>query len=272
MWTPLYNGPTGLAALATKKDYGTYQSIPNTISFTSYRFLMTSKRDVSNFVSYSEVQLFGYAGSATGSPPAPTTGKHLVRFSFRAHLPLTSSLLASALPVQIESVQGLWKTVAGGMSSIATSGTGPGTYVGGQAPDNLFDGRRSTIYTSRGNSSSGSNAIAGLNTGFHVTVAQCQPTLTQFRYATSNLADDYDPSNITVEGSHCSNLASCSSWTLLYQGPSGLETTANRTTYGTTQMIASPQRFENYRFLVTSKRNATQTPYVSYSEVELYGY
>ena len=158
------------------------------------------------------------------------------------------------------------------MSSIATNGSGAGTYPNTQTPDNIFDGKLSTLYTSRGNSSSGSNAIAGLGTGFHVTVAQCQATLNEFRFATGSRATAEDPMNITVEGSHCSSLASCATWTLLYQGPSGLETAINRTTFGAKQMIPVPQRFQNYRFLVTSKRNATQSAYVSYSEVELYGY
>lgn len=163
--------------------------------------------------------------------------------------------------------------MAGSNSYIATeAASGVGTYYTNQGATNLFDGSLSTKYTTRGNSSSGSNAIAGLNTGFHLIIAQCQPTLVQFRIATSNSNLESDPMTMTVEGSNCSNLTSCSSWTLLYNGSTGLDTTTARQTFGMMQTITSPQNFTAYRFLMTSKRNSTSSIFISYSEVELYGY
>jgi hypothetical protein len=170
-------------------------------------------------------------------------------------------------------VQPLWNTVAGGISTIATANSsGVGTYFTGQGPDNLFDDNFNTKYTSRGNSSSGTNAIAGLNTGFYVTVAQCQPTLVQFRFATANNASSVarDPITVTVEGTNCNTLETCTNWTLLYNGTTGLDSFTNRSTYGPFETIPSPQTFTSYRFLITAKRNSSD--YVAYSEVELYGY
>lgn len=179
----------------------------------------------------------------------------------------------SLFTVQSSSVQPLWNTVAGGSSTIAVAGTsGVGTYFTNQGPTNLFDNNTNTKYTSRGNSSSGSNSLAGLNTGFYLTVTQCQPTLVQFRLATasSGSSTSRDPTAMTVEGSNCTTLANCTSWQLLYSGPSGLENVLSRSTYGTFATLSSPQVFVNYRFLITAKRNISD--YVAYSEIELYGY
>ena len=150
--------------------------------------------------------------------------------------------------------------------------TGAGTYFTGHFAKNLFDGKFTTRYTTRGNSSSGTNAIAGLNTGFHVTVAQCQPTLTTFRFATASGASPptRDPLKVTIEGTNCDSLFNCTSWTLLYNGTTGLDTVTNRSSYGSFETIPSPQAFTSYRFLITEKRS--NSDFVTYSEVELYGY
>jgi hypothetical protein len=168
-------------------------------------------------------------------------------------------------------VESLWDTFAGGISTIATeNSTGVGTYYTGQSADNLFDGSTTTAYSSRGNSGT-TSAIAGLNTGFYVTIAQCQSTLVTFRFATtSNQLAARDPIAVTVEGTSCSDLSTCTNWTLLYNGTTGLDNVTNRSTYGPFQSIPSPQSFASYRFLVTAKRNISN--FVSYSEVQLYGY
>ena len=193
-------------------------------------------------------------------------------------LPLiyTLSLLLDSttlFAIQSGSAQPIWNTFAGGMSSLAVNNlTGVGTYYAGQSPDNLFDNKFTTRYTSRGNSSSGINSIAGLNTGFHVTIARCQPTLTVFRFATASngSSTSRDPMAVTVEGTNCDSLFNCTSWTLLYNGTTGLDAVTNRSTYGDFQTIPSPQTFTGYRFLITQKRNTSD--FVAYSEVELYGY
>ena len=179
----------------------------------------------------------------------------------------------SLFTIQTGSAQPLWNTFAGGSSTIAVNNTiGAGTYYSGQSPDNLFDGLFNTKFTSRGNSTSGINAISGLNTGFYVTVAQCQPTLVQFRLATASNGSSTarDPTAMTVEGTNCNNVTICTAWTLIYNGTTGLENVLNRSTYGDFKTIPSPQAFTSYRFLVTAKRSTSD--FVAYSEAQLYGY
>jgi hypothetical protein len=66
-WTLLYNGSSGLENMGNVLDYGEFQSIWNNVTYRSYRFLMTSKRNISSFVSYGGVQLFGYSNqNSTG--------------------------------------------------------------------------------------------------------------------------------------------------------------------------------------------------------------
>ncbi|CAF4268364.1 unnamed protein product, partial [Rotaria magnacalcarata] len=252
-WTLLYTGSTGLDIQVNSSQYGKYQSISNSVIYNSYRFLTTSKRNSSNFISYSEVQLFGYSSQTSSQTSAANS--------------------TSLLVVQSGSVQGIWNTVAGGKSTIATANTsGVGTYPSNQSPDTLFDGNTNTKYLSRGNSSGGINALAGLNTGFYLTIAHCQPTLVKFRFATASngFAPYGDPTAITVEGTNCNTLINCTTWTTIYTGATGLESFVNRSTYGPFQNISLLQTYTSYRFLVTAKRNNSNS--VAYSEVELYGY
>ncbi|CAF3706612.1 unnamed protein product, partial [Rotaria socialis] len=252
-WTLLYFGSIGLEIQVDSLQYGKYQSISNSVIYNNYRFLTTSKRNSSEFISYSEVQLFG-SSSQTSSQ---TSGANAT----------------SLLVVQSGSVQGIWNTVAGGISTIATANaSGVGTYPSNESPDTLFDGNTNTDYISRGNSSGGIDAIAGLNTGFYLTIAHCQPTLVKFRFATASneSSPDCDPTEITVQGSNCNTLISCTTWATIYTGPTGLESVVNRSTYGPFQNISLLQTYTSYRFLVTAKRNDSNA--VAYSEVELYGY
>ncbi len=67
-WTKLYEGVSGLADTANRLTYGDIVGFNNSTNYTSYRVLITSKRDVQNSVQYGEVKLF------TGSPiPEPST-------------------------------------------------------------------------------------------------------------------------------------------------------------------------------------------------------
>ena len=176
----------------------------------------------------------------------------------------------SLFVVQAESIEPLWNINIGGLGTIATeNSTGVGTYVTNNPPSNLFDSTNNTYYTTRGNVSSAANTLAGLYTGFHVIIAQCQPTLVTFRLATGSLAAN-DPSTIALEGTNCNDLLSCTSWTTLYNGVSGLAATSARNTFGDSLSISSPQSFTGYRLSVLSKKGSSA--YVSYSAVEFYGY
>jgi hypothetical protein len=77
-WTLIYSGPTGLADVADRGSDGIYESIDNSNTYKSYRFLVTSKRGPNGqFVSYSEVKLYGRY--IVGTTPSPGKSLH---FSF----------------------------------------------------------------------------------------------------------------------------------------------------------------------------------------------
>ena len=59
-WTQIYAGSSGLDADPGRYTSGNLQWIPsNGIWYCSYRILITTKRDIGNFVHYSELELFG---------------------------------------------------------------------------------------------------------------------------------------------------------------------------------------------------------------------
>ncbi|CAF4303969.1 unnamed protein product, partial [Rotaria sordida] len=61
-WILIYNGSTGIDP-STDPGRGTYvsqQNFSNTIAFSSYRLLVTSKRSNGNSVQYGEAQIMGY--------------------------------------------------------------------------------------------------------------------------------------------------------------------------------------------------------------------
>jgi hypothetical protein len=175
------------------------------------------------------------------------------------------------LDIVSSSIVGLWNTVAGGSSHGAMVGSsGAGTYFTGQLPSNIIDDSLSSRYSSRGNSTSGNNSLAGLNTGFYATVAQCNPVLVGFILGNAYPDSDREPTAVTIEGSNCNDLTTCTTWNLLYSGSSGLDSPLNSLSYGDYRSINNNVSYVNYRFLVTAKRSSSI--FVTYGEVELYGY
>jgi hypothetical protein len=60
-WTLIYSGPSGLATDPGRSACGIPQLfLSNSFWYTSYRFLVTSKRGNDSSTSYSEIQLIGY--------------------------------------------------------------------------------------------------------------------------------------------------------------------------------------------------------------------
>ena len=169
-------------------------------------------------------------------------------------------------------IQAIWNAVAGGNSQNAyESSTGVGTYGMGQSPTGLFDNKPSTTYTSRGNISNSNSPLAGLNTGFYVTVGPCLSVLHGFVFTTYTGSSARDPLDITIEGSgSASNLNLGTSWQLIYSGTSGLFPDPGRRLPGTLQSISFIQSYQSYRILVTSKRSNTSNS-VSYGGVQFYG-
>ena len=56
-WISIYSGLTGLAMDPGRSTFGVKQVFSNSIAYTSYRVLMTSKRGSSNSIQYAEIQL-----------------------------------------------------------------------------------------------------------------------------------------------------------------------------------------------------------------------
>ena len=169
----------------------------------------------------------------------------------------------------MDTAEPLWNTSAGGISTVSAAGTGVGTYVKSEPVTNLFDDDLSTQFSSRGNSTS-VDYIAGLSTGFHATVAQCNAVLIGFRFGCANNSINRDPTVITIEGTNCEDLSTCTNWTQLYNGPSGLSSRTASPMYGQDQAVSNMATFNSYRFLVKNKRGASNL--VSYSEIQLFGY
>ncbi|CAF4740999.1 unnamed protein product [Rotaria socialis] len=59
-WTLIYSGRSGLATDPGRKMSGPIVFFPNSLQYTSYRFLVTASRASDCAVQYSELQLFGY--------------------------------------------------------------------------------------------------------------------------------------------------------------------------------------------------------------------
>lgn len=59
-WTLIYDESCDLYTNVERYTCGDIQYFDNSLQYTNYRFLVTSKRMNSNAVQYSEVKLFGY--------------------------------------------------------------------------------------------------------------------------------------------------------------------------------------------------------------------
>ncbi len=98
--------------------------------------------------------------------------------------------------------------------------------------------------------------------------------LASIRFCAAPSLPERDPMTITIEGSNqpsSSALLLGSSWNLIYNGSSGLNSDPGRTSFGMTQTIPNNVLWYNsYRLLITSKRNISNA--VQYSEVQLFGY
>ncbi|CAF3751493.1 unnamed protein product [Rotaria socialis] len=172
----------------------------------------------------------------------------------------------------------MWNTAAGSNSNLASSGSGIGKYFPGQGPDTVFDKNTSTKYVNFGNCNNTANGspICAQNTGFYLTLKRGASLLVAFRYVTANSYPQRDPLTITIEGSNNNptELTRRSSWTLLYNGSSGISINQTRLTYGSIQWLSQNSTwYASYRFLVNlATNNGTNIPYIQYSEVELFGY
>lgn len=108
-----------------------------------------------------------------------------------------------------------------------------------------------------------------LNTGFYVTYPGNALTVVGFRVCSGNSHTERDPMTVTLEGSQgaIDKLMLGSSWTLMYEGRSGLPSNPVKKYCGDIIAILNSRSFNSYRFLVTGKRGRSAS--VQFSEVQL---
>ena len=115
-----------------------------------------------------------------------------------------------------------------------------------------------------------------MNSGFYVSpVSSTASIAISLLFATANDVPDRDPITVTLEGTNVTSTAALnlgSSWTLLYNGSTGIDATnaPNRSMYVAQQNFSNTRALRSYRVLVTSQRGNTSS--VQYAEAQIIGY
>jgi hypothetical protein len=168
-----------------------------------------------------------------------------------------------------DTIIGLYNTIAGG-----PTGGSNGIYSSSpsEQPPSVIDGNTHTKYLNFGTGS-----VPGINTGFYITPAVSNTSVAcALRFATANDSPYRDPITVTFEGSNNSSSVGAlnfgSSWTLIYNGPTGISSIIDpgRSIYVAQQNFLNTIAYAHYRVLVTSKRGTDNS--VQYSEVQIIGY
>jgi hypothetical protein len=174
--------------------------------------------------------------------------------------------------VSNDTIQGIWDTIAGGDSTLATPGTGIGNYVPTETPKNAFDNNCTTKFTSFGNCTSTNSLSCAQNTGFYVILQQGATVMNGLQFCTGNDNPPRDPITMTLEGSNQTGSALLlgSSWSLIYNGSCGLGVDPGRNQPGQIQTFSNFIEYASYRILITSYRSSDHC--VQYGELKLFGY
>ena len=170
-------------------------------------------------------------------------------------------------------IRGVYNTTIGASSTASTAGTGGGQYTASDPPANACDNNTSTKYLNLGPCNQTDNSsLCGLNTGLYLELQRGSSLVTGIQFCTANDSPECDPLVVSVEGSNLSgtNLTLGTSWSLIYNGTSGLGTDPGRSSCGSIQSINNSVQYKSYRFLVFGKRSTSNS--VQYSEVRLFGY
>ncbi|CAF4519900.1 unnamed protein product, partial [Rotaria sp. Silwood2] len=169
------------------------------------------------------------------------------------------------------SVSAIWNTKVGRNSYLASIGYGKGKMASKETVSNIFDHTIHTEYRSFGSGSTNTRSLkTGLNTGFYITLNAGICIVNRFQFTTTTSHPKRDPIMVTLEGSNAdkSLLTLGSSWTLIYNGLSGLEIDPGRGKTGVFQKFNNSQPYRSYRLLVVLKRGVESG--VHYSEFAFY--
>jgi hypothetical protein len=170
-----------------------------------------------------------------------------------------------------DTIIGLYNTRAGG----STGGIN-GTYPPNEAHKYAMDDSPETKYLNFGHKGDPQSLVdePGIGTGFLVIPSVSNSTLAcGLLFTTANDNSYRDPITVTLEGSNATSLTELhldSSWTLIYNGSTGIDANNSRKTNGTQQNFQNAKRFASYRLLITSKRGVGDA--VQYSEARIMGY
>jgi hypothetical protein len=164
-------------------------------------------------------------------------------------------------------IAGVAATVGSSTSTLATVGSmqGVNSYPASAPPpsaiDNLFGAA---------NGGSKYQNFAETGAGFIVTPT-AMSVLTGVDFSTGNDAPERDPLTITIEGTNSPNAASTlnSSWTLIYNGVTGLAMDPGRNAFGSQVSFPNQQSFTSYRVLVQSVRNGAIANSFQFQEIQL---
>ena len=171
-------------------------------------------------------------------------------------------------------VYGLWNTTAGRNGSPVTASSGIAQYQSSEGPGKAFDQNSGTKYLLYGSCSAVANPdYCGINNGLHVSPQQGLTLLLAIQFTTGSDNPDRDPLSITIEGSNATSSALMlgTSWSLVYNGSTGLNVDPGRQNNSLSQCIPhNANWYLSYRLLVTSTRSVSSD--VQYSEVKLFGY
>ncbi|CAF0988775.1 unnamed protein product [Adineta steineri] len=213
--------------------------------------------------------------TTTGPSTTTTTGPSTTTTTGPSTTTTTGpSTTTEAGLISLESIDGIvygvYNTKINQNSEASTSGDSSGNYPASQSPAQACDGNPQTKYLSFGRCSGGEHGVeCGSDTGFYLELKRGASLVTGLQICTGEDFEERDPLTVSLEGSNQSGTALTlgSSWTLIYNGTSGLEKEPDRLTCGIVQPTNNSIQYKSYRFLVSSKRGFQNS--VQYSELKL---
>ena len=182
------------------------------------------------------------------------------------------STVVQSITSNQDTIVAIWNSAAGQNSQNASVGVYSGEYPSNEGPSNCMDLNCASKYLNFGTANQFSSSyVAGVGTGFYAIPIIGATVATFFQMQKGNDNPSRDPITCTLEGSNMTGAALTmgSSWTLLYNGSTGINSTVDpgRSTWATVQSLSSRGSFTAYRFLVTSQRDFATC--VQYSEFRL---